>query len=136
MGGKVEFSKEMREPGGFSTNMSKRAILSFSTGTGDSGLLLGGPRDKVGTQEDTETSGGATGIRATSPVCIGVSGERKGRGGGTKEKAMIRRTLEITQDSFGGNEVRGTRLTHELSHMMYSIGDVRASEGEILEGAN
>lgn len=51
----AEFIQKLAKPTTLSDSMSDSTILRFGTGAGDHGLPLGGPRDKIITEEDTIT---------------------------------------------------------------------------------
>ena len=45
--GCMQLSKQLAQPGGLSDGIGHNTIFSFSTGTGDGVLALGGPGDQV-----------------------------------------------------------------------------------------
>jgi hypothetical protein len=48
-------------------------------------LMLAGPRNKTGAEKRSKAGGGATSLRTTGPVGVGVDGEC-GRGGGAVDE--------------------------------------------------
>jgi hypothetical protein len=61
------------EPDEFNGSDGEGAIFRFSARAGNGAMFARGLRDKVGTQEDTKTTGGFSVIRAADPVSIRVS---------------------------------------------------------------
>jgi hypothetical protein len=51
---KVQVLEKLAQPAAFSDNVGHRTIFDLSTGSRNGGLALGGTRDQVVAQEDTE----------------------------------------------------------------------------------
>jgi hypothetical protein len=73
-----ELKKELTKPRALSDGVGHGAILSLGTGTRDCRLPLGRPGDKRWSKINTVPRGGAPGIRAARPVCIGISDDVRG----------------------------------------------------------
>jgi hypothetical protein len=69
----MELLEELSKPISFSYAIGHDAILSLDTQSGDDVLPLGGPGDKVITEEQGVARGGPTCIRETRPVRIRVN---------------------------------------------------------------
>jgi hypothetical protein len=76
--GTGELKKELAKPRALSDGVGHGAILSLGTGTRDCRLPLGRPGDKRWSKINTVPRGGAPGIRAARPVCIGISDDVRG----------------------------------------------------------
>jgi hypothetical protein len=63
----------------FNGGDGKGTIFRFSARAGNDAMFARGPRDKVGTQKDTKTTGGFSVIEAAGPVSIRVSLKGTGR---------------------------------------------------------
>jgi hypothetical protein len=50
--------------------------------------------------------------------------------------AVVKGTLDISNDAFDEIEMGRTRCMHEKTCLVNSISDLRSGEGKILEGAN
>jgi hypothetical protein len=77
----VESGLEPNELGG---DCSKGAVFRFSAGSGNCSLFVGGPRDEIRTEEDTEAPNRFSDIGAAGPVSVGVGLE--GVGGGVAKE--------------------------------------------------
>jgi hypothetical protein len=68
----VKFLKELPEPGHFSNSIGDGAILCLGAWLRNSGLSLGGPRDKTTTEKDGVARGGTASVGAAGPIGVGV----------------------------------------------------------------
>ena len=68
----VERRQELSEPGRLRHTVSDSPVLRLNAGAGDNGLPLGRPGDKVAAQKDIVAGSGASRVRTTSPVSVGV----------------------------------------------------------------
>lgn len=62
----------MPNPDGICTCIRKGPIFSLSTRVRNGGLFLSTPQNKIGTEEDAVTRGGATTIRIAGPINIKI----------------------------------------------------------------
>ena len=128
----VKLTEKIMNPNRFSADLSKRAILGLSTGARYSRLFLCTPGYEIRTQKNTITRGGATGIRAASPVGIREGIQVQWAGRGAKSNTKTNRAFEIAKNTLHSSKVRRSRGTHKLSNMMYSKGNVRSCQCQIL----
>jgi len=131
----MELKKKLSKPRTLSNSVCNSPILSLSTGTRDSRLSLRRPGDQVTTKEDSKTGCRLASIRTPCPISICVNYQLKRRGW-TKEETMVDCTLQVAQDPFDSRKMRLTRGVHVKADLLNSIGDVRTSEGEVLQGTN
>ena len=64
--------KQLAQPSSLSDTVGHGAILSLGTGSGDSILTLGGPRDEIVPKKHSIARGGLARVGTTSPVSIRV----------------------------------------------------------------
>jgi hypothetical protein len=95
--GDVELVEQLAQLGGLCHTVGHGAVLGLCAGAGDDGLPLGGPRDKVGSQEHDITGCGPTHVGAASPVTVGVDDELRRRGW-SEEKSVVERATEVEED--------------------------------------
>jgi hypothetical protein len=74
----VKLLKELVQPGGLGDTISHCVILSFSTGSGDGILTLGGSGDEVVTKKHSISRGGLARIWTTGSVSISVDNKISG----------------------------------------------------------
>jgi hypothetical protein len=115
--------------------MGYSPILSLCTRARDRGLLTRTPRDEIASKEDAITGGGASIIRAASPVTIKKGMELRG-GLPTKEKTMGDSVLEIAKNSLDSAPMWNNGAMHELAHFVKSKRDIWPSERKVLKRAN
>jgi len=77
--GGMELEQELTQPRGLSNTIGHCAVLSFSTGSGDCILTLGGPGDEIITEEHSVARGGLARVWATSPISVSVDHKISGR---------------------------------------------------------
>ncbi|MCI71646.1 hypothetical protein A2U01_0092909, partial [Trifolium medium] len=67
-------------PTRFSNNIGNTSIFGFSTGTGESRLPFGRPRDNTVTEKNTVTRCRASGVRTSTSISVSV-GDKLCNGG-------------------------------------------------------
>ena len=112
--------------------MSCSPILSLRTQVGDRGLLTRTPRDEIAAKEDAITGGGASIIRAASPVTIRKCMKQL-RGLSSKKKTMGDSVLEIAKNSLDNAPMGNNGMLHELTHFVNSKRDIWPSERKVLK---
>jgi hypothetical protein len=128
----MELMKELAQPTRLRNSIGDSAILGLSTGSRDSRLTLRRPGDQIVTQEHTVARRGATSVGTTSPISIRIDCEVIRRGP-LKMKTKVQGSLNIAQDALHGGEMRLLRIMHMKTDLLYCIGNIRTSEGEILK---
>ncbi len=103
----------------------------FGTGTGNSVLTLGGPRNKVIPQEHGIARGGLASVRTTSPVSIRV-GNQVSRRRVLNMKTIVKRATDIPENTFESSKVRIPGIMHVETYLLNNIGDIRLCEGQLL----
>jgi hypothetical protein len=93
-------------------------------------LALRGPGDKVLTKKHHVAQSGLTIVGTTHPVSISVDDELKRR---STTKVVIEGVLEVAKDTLHSSEMRLKRIMQVEAHLLDRLGDVRPSEGEVLE---
>jgi hypothetical protein len=96
-------------------------------------LALRGPGDKVLTKKHHVAQSGLTIVRTTRPVSISVDYELKRR---SATKVVIEGVLEVAKDTLRSSEMRLKRIMQVEAHLLNRLGDIRPSEGEVLESPN
>jgi len=94
----------MSYPNNFRSCVSQDTMLRFTTRTRNSRLFLSTPQDEIVTQKHCVTRGGATRVRATSPISVRV-GSKTSRWRGREIKAIMKSILNIPKDTFKGLKV-------------------------------
>jgi hypothetical protein len=100
---------------------------------GDDGLPLRGPGDEVVAKEHGEIGSGATRVRTTTPVGVGVD-DKVGGCGPSKKKAEVDSASEVPQDPLHGGEMWLPWDVHMEAHLLDGVDDVGAGEDEVLQG--
>ena len=73
--------------------------------------MLGRPGDEAATEEDSIASGGTTGVRAASPVSVGVDHElSRSRVG--NDKAKVKSALKVAKDPLGSHKMSVPGIMH------------------------
>ena len=95
-------------------------------------MLMRTPRDEIVAKEDAITGGGASIIRAASPVTIRKCMKQL-RGLPSKKKTMGDSVLEIAKNSLDSAPMGNSGTMHELTHFVSSKRDIRPSERKVLK---
>ena len=74
-------------------------------------------------------------VRSLGPVDIGIDSQRVRRGSTSYEQLEVDGAVQIVKDALEGGEMRLPRIMH-VEADLYRISDVRAGEGEILQGTD
>ncbi|WVZ52293.1 hypothetical protein U9M48_003369 [Paspalum notatum var. saurae] len=120
----MELLKKPTKP----TTLGNNSVLSLTTGAGDRGLALGGPRDQVIAEEDIVAESRVLGVGTPCPVCVRVRSKGLGQRG-AEVKACRERTLHIAQDVLDQGKVRLAQVRHEETK-------IRTSQSLVLESAS
>jgi len=105
--------------------------VGHGTGSGDSILTLGGPRDEIVPEKHSIARGGFACIRTTSPVSISIY-HKISRGRRSQQKAEVESATNIAKDALQSRQVRCPRIMHVEADLLNSIGNVWPCEGQIL----
>jgi hypothetical protein len=127
--------EQLSQPNDFSNAVCNSPIFSLGAGPGDGGLPLGRPGDQAVPEENCIAGGGATGVRAASPISVSVH-TKLCWGCAGDDQSMTERALEIAKNPFGSNKMNFTRGMHMKAYLLNSISNVRPGEREVLEGAH
>jgi hypothetical protein len=71
-------------------------------------------------------------VKTTSPVNISIYDEVRCRGA-VKKQAMVGSALDVPKDALHGREMGLTGVVHVEAHLLDRVGNVKPSEGEVLE---
>jgi hypothetical protein len=123
----MEFLEKLPQPRSLSDAVSNSPILGLSTRARDSGLPFRGPRDKAASEEDGITGGGAASVWAAGPISISVDDELCW-GSPRNDEAMIKSSLEISQDPFGSSKMNLPRIMHVKANLLDGICNVGPGE--------
>jgi len=127
----MKLLKQLAQPSSLSDTVGHGAILSLGTGSGDSILTLGGPRDEIVPKKHSIARGGLACIRTTSPVSISIY-HKISRGRWSQQKAEVESATNIAKDALQSRQVRCSRIMHVEADLLNSIGNVWPCEGQIL----
>lgn len=128
----VKLLEKLAEPTSFSDGVGDDTILGLSARARDGVLSLGGPRDQIVTEEDTVARSGATCVRTTSPIRVGISNKTILRGG-RKLETVVKCALDVSKNPPDQGQVLITWVVHVETNLLHSIGDVRAGERQVLK---
>jgi hypothetical protein len=131
----MELLEELPEPTSSSHAVGHSAILSFGARSVDDVLLFGGSGDKIVAEEHSVARGGSACIRATCPVRICVDHQLGGGGGALQVEAKVQGASQIAQDVLHRGEVRLPGIMHMKANLLDGVGDIGASERQVLEGS-
>jgi hypothetical protein len=70
-----------------------------------------------------------------SLVSISVDDEVRRRGT-AKKQAIVEGAREVPKDALHGREMGLTRVAHVEAHLLDCVGNLRSSDGEVLESAS
>jgi hypothetical protein len=87
---------------------------------------------RLSPRKTQKTSGGATSVRATCPICIGIGNDR-GWSGGNSVSTQIKRTLDVPDDVFDEIEMRGSWGMHKETCLMNDIGNFGTGESKVMK---
>ena len=76
----MKLLKQLAQSSSLSNTVGHGAILSLGTGSGDSILTLGGPRDEIVPEKHSIARGGLANVWTTGPISISVDDKISRRG--------------------------------------------------------
>jgi hypothetical protein len=123
----MEFLEKLPQPKSLSDAVSNSLILGLSARARDSGLPFRGPGDKAASEEEGITGGGAASVWAAGPISISVHDELCW-GSPRNDEAMLKSSLEISQDPFGSNKMNPPRIMHVKANLLDGICNVGPGE--------
>jgi hypothetical protein len=126
----AKITNDLAKPGKFQSTSGKGAIFSFCGRMGYRVLFLKQPRDRIIAKKHSDTRSRPPINRVASPISIHKCNESKCTR--LKKNIFVKRTLEITQNTFDCNKVSKRRVVHKLANSIDNKGDVRSSERAIL----
>ena len=97
----MKLMEELPDLAGFSDYISNSTVLSLSARAGDRVLPLGGPRDEVVAEVDTEAGRRSASVGTAGPVGVGV-GDHGGRRRCIELESMSECALDVAQDTLDG----------------------------------
>jgi len=127
----MKLLKQLAQPSSLGDTIGHGAILSLGTGSGDSSLTLGGPRDEIVPEKHSIARGGLARIRTTSPVSISIY-HKISRGRRSQQKAEVESATNIAKDVLQSRQVRCPWIMHVETDLLNSISNVWPCEGQIL----
>jgi hypothetical protein len=130
--GDVQLHKQLTKPACLCHAVGHGAVLRLSARVGDDVLTLRGPRDEVVAQEHRVAPSRLASVERTIPVSISVDDKVRCRGV-AKKQAVVEGALEVLKDVLRGHEMGLTMVMHVEAHLLFHIGNVGPSEGEVLE---
>ena len=90
-------------------------------------MALGGPGDEAATEENSIAGGGSSGVRAASPVSVGVDDELSwSRAGNDKTKTDS--ALKVAKNPLGSNKMNFPGIMHVQADLLNGVRDVGPSE--------
>jgi hypothetical protein len=119
----MELLEVLPEPTRFGHVVGHDTILSLSVRPRDDVLPVGGPGDKVITEEHSVARGGPSCIRATHPIHIRVN-RLRGGGGASQVEDEVQGASQIAQDVLHHGEVRLLGIMHMKTNLLDDVGDV------------
>lgn len=131
----MKFMEKLVEPSDLSNGVGDGAVLGLGTGARYCMLAFRRPGHQVVTEEDSIAGCGAASIRTTSPVGVRIDDEVCS-GRTLNVEAQVQCTPKIAQNPFESTEMWLTRVMHMKTYLLDSIGDIWASEGEVLKCAS
>lgn len=114
--------------------MRKKSVFRLGAVTSNGRLLFGTPRDQVSVEITNIAKGRKVRIRTTSPINIRIRSKMTRLTLSIEEQAMIKSAFDVAKNVFGSNQMRCARLTHERRDRFDCKCNVRASDGQVLEG--
>jgi hypothetical protein len=129
----VQLLEELTKPRRLGDAVSHNAVLNPGARAGDDRLPLQGPGDEAVVVEHSETEGGPTRVRIADLVGIGVDNE-VGGSRPSKEEAELGGAPEVSRDPLHSGEMWLPWGVHIEAHLLDDVGDVGASEDEVLQG--
>jgi hypothetical protein len=129
----VQLLEELTKPRRLGDAVSHSAVLNLGARAGDDRLPLQGPGDEAVAVEHGETEGGPMRVRIAGPVGVGVD-DKVGGSRPSKEEVELGGAPEVSQDPLHSGEMWLPWGVHIEAHLLDDVGDVGASEDEVLQG--